>query len=282
MSPISRPPAIFVPKRSLGQNFLVDQRIIGRVVDACDFASDETVLEIGPGQGALTREILPRVKAVIAVEADRVLAARMEADFARRNITVHHADILKFDLALLPQPVKVFGNIPYNISTPIIVRAIMNRTMFTTLFITVQYEFGLRLVAVPGTKDYSSLSCFVQMFAKPQMLFRISPGAFRPSPKVTSCFMRMDLRRGKPAEEVWSEAYFVRVVRTAFQQRRKNLLNSLGVFASKDRLGLLFEVAGVDPQARAGDLTVAQYARIANGLQEVFSAGEWKGTEELV
>ncbi|MEI8011889.1 MAG: 16S rRNA (adenine(1518)-N(6)/adenine(1519)-N(6))-dimethyltransferase RsmA [Candidatus Omnitrophota bacterium] len=266
MRPADRLPPAFVPKKRLGQNFLVDRHVIARVVDACSFSLEETVLEIGPGQGALTREILPRVKAVIAVEADRALADSLAIEVPGPHLQVHQADILKFDLSLLPRPIKVVGNIPYNISTPIIVRVMENRRMFTTLFITVQHEFGMRLVAVPGTKDYSSLSCFVQMFGVPRILFKISPAAFRPAPKVVSCFMRIDLRHDKPAEDVWNEACFIRVVRTAFQQRRKNLLNSLAAFAPKDRLALLFKAAGIDPQARAENLTIAQYARIANGL----------------
>ncbi len=264
MRNLSRPVDAFVPKKRLGQNFLVDRKVIGRVVEACSLSLEETILEIGPGQGALTRVILPHVKHVVAVETDAALAARLEAELGAANVTVHRADILKFDLSLLPHPVKVVGNIPYNISTPIIARAIEHREMFTSLFITVQYEFGARLVAVPGTKDYSSLSCFVQMFASPKILFKISPGAFAPAPKVMSCFMQVDLRRGRPAEAVDSEACFIRVVRQAFQQRRKNLLNSLALFGPKDRLGALLKAAGVDPQARAGDVTIAQYARIAN------------------
>jgi 16S rRNA (adenine1518-N6/adenine1519-N6)-dimethyltransferase len=253
-------------KKSLGQNFLVDQRAIGRIIDACGFSLDETVLEIGPGQGALTRQIMPRVKHVIAVETDRVLAARLTEEFAGQNLTVYHDDILKFDLSLLPGPLKVVGNIPYNISTPIIARMIDERSYFTAIFMTLQHEFGVRLVARPGTRDYSSLSCFVQMFARPQLLFKIPPSAFRPMPKVMSCFMRMDLR-AKPAERILDEALFTQVVRTAFQQRRKTVLNSLLVLCkSKDELAGIFGSSGVDAKARAGDLTIAEYARLANAF----------------
>lgn len=253
----------FVPKKSLGQNFLVDPRVIDRIVDACELSREEVILEIGPGQGALTRLLLPSVKGIIAVEADRVLAARLRADFEGRPLTVHHDDILRIDLSGMPAPLKVVGNIPYNISTPIIARVLENRVMFTSLFMTLQYEFGVRLVARPGTRDYSSLSCFVQMFARPRMLFKIPPGAFRPMPKVMSCFMRLDILR-EPAEKVEDEAVFVTVVRQAFQQRRKNLLNSLSPLCPKSEVAGILKTANVDPQARAGDLTVAEYARIAN------------------
>ena len=253
----------FIPKKRLGQNFLVDKRAIDRIVDACALSQDEVIFEIGPGQGALTRVLLPRVKGIVAVEADRALAQRLRKDFEGRELTVHHDDILKIDLSKIPGPIKVVGNIPYNISTPIIARVLENRALFTSLFMTLQYEFGARLVAKPGTKDYSSLSCFVQMFAEPRMLFKIPPSAFRPMPKVMSCFMRLDVRR-EPAEKVADEAAFVTVVRQAFQQRRKNLLNSLSPLCPKSEVARILGTAKVDPQARAEDLTIAEYARIAN------------------
>ena len=253
----------FIPKKRLGQNFLVDKRAISRIVEACELSLDEVILEIGPGQGALTRVLLPLVKGIVAVETDRVLAERLRADFADQALTVHHDDILKVDLTKIPGPLKVVGNIPYNISTPIIARILENRRLFTSLFMTLQYEFGARLVAKPGTKDYSSLSCFVQMFGEPKLLFKIPPSAFRPMPKVMSCFMRLDIRR-EPAEHLLDEATFVTVVRQAFQQRRKNLLNSLSPLCPKDEVARILEAAKVDPQARAEDLTIAEYARIAN------------------
>jgi 16S rRNA (adenine1518-N6/adenine1519-N6)-dimethyltransferase len=253
----------FVPKKRLGQNFLVDRRAIDRIVNACEFLQDEVVLEIGPGQGALTRVFLPCVKGIVAVEADRVLAERLRTEFEGQALTVHHDDILKIDLSKIPGPLKVIGNIPYNISTPIIARILENRFMFTSLFMTLQYEFGARLVAKPGTKDYSSLSCFVQMFAEPKLLFKIPPAAFRPMPKVMSCFMRLHVRR-EPAEKIADEGTFVTVVRQAFQQRRKNLLNSLSPLCPKNEVARILEEAKVDPQARAEDLTIAEYARISN------------------
>jgi 16S rRNA (adenine1518-N6/adenine1519-N6)-dimethyltransferase len=253
----------FIPKKRLGQNFLVDKRAIDRIVGACDLLQDEVILEIGPGQGALTRVLLPFVKGIVAVEADRALVGRLRTEFEGRELIVHHADILKVDLLTIPGPLKVVGNIPYNISTPIIARILENRKIFTSLFMTLQYEFGARLVAKPGTKDYSSLSCFVQMFAEPKLLFKIPPAAFRPMPKVTSCFMRLDIRR-EPAYQLEDEATFVTVVRQAFQQRRKNLLNSLSPLCPKNEVARILEKAKVDPQDRAEDLTIAQYARIAN------------------
>ncbi len=253
----------FFAKKRLGQNFLVDARIIDRIIDACELSCEEDILEIGPGQGALTRAALPKVRHVHAVEADARFAGRLQEEFAQQNLTVYRDDILKFDLDRLPPGIKVIGNIPYNISTPIITRIIENRRRFTTFFITAQHEFGVRLVASPGSRDYSSLSCFVQMFARPRMLFKISPGAFRPMPKVTSCFMRVDLRK-EPAEKVADEGLFTRIVRQAFQQRRKTLLNSLASLGAKNELAVMLAEAGIDGKMRAEDLSVADYARITN------------------
>ncbi|MBF0484996.1 MAG: ribosomal RNA small subunit methyltransferase A [Candidatus Omnitrophica bacterium] len=255
----------FIPKKRLGQNFLRDQRVLRRIIEACELKNDETVLEIGPGQGALTRSIAPYVKDIIAVEADPQLADQLRKDFDPAKLTVHDSDILKFDFSKIQGPIKVVGNLPYYISTPIIELVITNRKLFTSLFMTVQLEFGERLVAAPGSKEYGSFSCFVQFYTKPRILFKIPPSAFHPVPKVTSCFMRLDLRL-EPPEEVKDETFFLKVIRQAFLQRRKSLVNSLGALASKDKLFLALSAAGVDPKARAEELGLAQFARIADAL----------------
>ncbi|MBF0619743.1 MAG: ribosomal RNA small subunit methyltransferase A [Candidatus Omnitrophica bacterium] len=257
---------MFFAKKSLGQNFLVDTKMTERIIDACDLKPDETVLEVGPGQGALTRAIAPRVKHVIAVEADRVLAEKLRQDFSPEVLTVYHEDILKFDLSLLPGKVKVIGNLPYNISTPILTRVIEGRAHFSSLFMTVQYEFGMRLMAKTRTKDYSSLTCFVNLYARPEMLFKVPNKCFRPVPKVQSCFMRLDLLQ-EPAAAVNDEGFFDKMVRQAFLQRRKTLLNALAGFASsKESLLAVFDRAGVSSQARAEELSVADMARLANAF----------------
>ncbi|MBF0569404.1 MAG: ribosomal RNA small subunit methyltransferase A [Candidatus Omnitrophica bacterium] len=255
----------FVIKKRLGQNFLADQKVLARIIAACELNPEETVLEIGPGQGALTRAILPEVKGVIAVEADRQLAEGLGREFAEANLKVHQADFLKFDLGLIPAPIKVIGNLPYYISTPIISRVLEHKDRFTSLFMTVQLEFGERLVAKPGSKEYSSFTCFVNYFAEPRILFEISKQAFRPVPKVQSCFMRLDMRKVPPVK-VSDEALFLNIIRLAFQQRRKALVNSLGMFAPKDKLLKALEASGVKPNARAEELGLEEYARIADHL----------------
>ncbi len=254
-----------ITKKYLGQNFLVDQRVIARIIDACGLSLDETVLEIGPGEGALTQAILPCVKSVIAVETDRVLTERLQEEYIDKNLSVYNADFIQFDLRQFLTPIKIIGNIPYNISTPILTKVIENRHFISTVFMTIQQEFGERLIAQVGSKDYSSLSCFIQMFAEPKILFKIAPQAFRPIPKVTSSFLRLDMR-DKPAEPLDDETLFVRVVRQAFHHRRKNLLNALSCLypSGKAPVALLLEKSGIDFKLRAEDLTISQYARIAN------------------
>ena len=254
-----------ITKKYLGQNFLVDQKMISRIVDACELSLEESVLEIGPGQGALTQAILPLVKSVVAVETDRVLANTLQNEYADRNLKVYHADFLKFDLHQLEQPIKIVGNIPYNISTPILTKVIDSRHLISRVFMTIQFEFGARLIARPGTKDYSSLSCLMQMFTVPKILFKIPPQAFRPVPRVMSCLLKIDVRK-EPAEPLTDELLFARVVRLAFFQRRKNLLNALSALypSGKDKVGLLLEKSGISPRARAEELTITQYARITN------------------
>ncbi|MFH0753782.1 MAG: 16S rRNA (adenine(1518)-N(6)/adenine(1519)-N(6))-dimethyltransferase RsmA [Candidatus Omnitrophota bacterium] len=254
-----------IAKKYLGQNFLVDQKVMSRIVEACELSLDETVLEIGPGQGALTQLLLPSVKHVVAVETDRVLAESLQDNLAQRNITVCHADFLKFNLHQLQQPLKIIGNIPYNISTPILTKIIEDRRLISSVYMTIQYEFGLRLIAASGSKDYSSISCFMQMFTNPKILFKIAPQSFRPVPKVMSCLLKIEMRQ-TPLEPLEDELFFIRIVRMAFAQRRKNLLNALSpLFSSnKSRVGGLLEKAGINARARAEELTISQYARIAN------------------
>jgi 16S rRNA (adenine1518-N6/adenine1519-N6)-dimethyltransferase len=258
-------PGVFRPKKRLGQNFLVDKRVLDRIVSACDLKKDEVILEIGPGQGALTQVLLPHVKGIIAIEADRVLAEKLRNDLAGQNVTVLHGDFLKQDLSSLPGPLKVVGNIPYYISSPIINRILEERQRFTSFFMTAQLEFGQRMVAKPGSGDYSSLTCFVNYFAEPKLLFKIAPGAFRPAPKVWSCFMRLDIRL-EPAVRVKDELMYLKIIRQGFLQRRKTLVNSLASLYPKTVMAAALASAGLKENIRAEELSLEDYARIANTI----------------
>ncbi len=264
--PLSRPVVSDLhPKKHLGQNFLTDQNIAGRIISACHFSKDDVVLEIGAGLGALTHRILPTVKHLIAVETDQRLYEKILNENKSPKLELHHADILEYNFASLPNGLKVIGNLPYYISSPVIGRILENRQHFTHLFITVQWEFGKRMMAKPNTKDYSAFSCFVQYFADVKMLFKIHPSAFKPAPKVQSCFLQLDLYQNLPIQAKNEQTLFT-VIRQAFGQRRKTILNSLELVVGREELLKVLSALKIDPRSRAENLTLKDYAAIADLL----------------
>ena len=254
-------------KKGLGQNFLVDRNVIGRIIDACSFSKDDDVLEIGPGTGALTREIIPKVRSLIAVETDRELVEHLQAEFSNEQVKIIHADFLKYDLPEITgkgKRFKIVGNLPYYISTPIMAKVIENRHLFTEFYLTVQQEFAERIVASPGGKDYSSFSCFNQYYTIAKILFKIKSSAFKPVPKVDSCFLRMAMRP-EPAFPCADEKFLFNVIRLGFGQRRKTLVNALSTLLSKDRLIAILHSAGLHANVRAEEVSLEQYT-ILSGL----------------
>jgi len=219
------------PKKSLGQNFLTDKNLQAKIIAACGFTKQDIILEIGAGSGALTRLIAKEAGELYSLEIDSRLIGELREEFkSEPSVKIIHADILKTNLGeLLGSPgsgVKVFGNIPYYITTPIIERLLEYRGLISQIFLTVQKEFAERMIAKPGSKTYGSLSCFVQYYTLPEMLFIIKRNSFFPSPKVDSCFLRMDVKKELPLGPQ-QEKLFFKVVRAAFNQRRKTLRNSL-------------------------------------------------------
>jgi len=248
-------------KKHLGQNFLIDRAIKERIVDAAGLLSDDTVLEIGPGPGALTAIIAPKVKKLIAVEKDGRFAAALTEKFrGQPQVEIRHADFLKFDLTALPAGTKVIGNLPYNISTPIIEKFLTRTHACPELFFTVQLEFGQRLAAAPGSKDYGSLTCFVQYHCDVDLLFKIPAQAFRPAPKVTSCFLKISFR---PSQTPSADPDLLfKIIRSAFQQRRKKISNSLQAGVGKDHVGEILSRLHLAEDLRAEDLSLADYVAI--------------------
>lgn len=258
----------FRPAKWLGQNFLQDKDILKRIIESCALEPTEDVVEIGPGHGALTREIVPRVRTVIAVEMDSRLAEELHQELVPKGLVLHHADILSLDLAaLVSQPVKVIGNIPYNISTPIVEKMVREKALVSSLYLTVQYEFAKRLIAPVGTRDRSALTCLLEFFADTRILFRISNRSFRPIPTVESCFLRIDFRR-TPLVVLKDEAHFLMLVKSAFGQRRKMLTNALQSRFPRERLFAALDQAGVKRNARPEDLCSKDYAVLSNYLCE--------------
>ncbi len=253
------------PKKHLGQNFLHDPRILNKITDACALSLEETVVEIGPGKGALTRLLACRVKKMHAVEFDWQLIAALRSEFEGSHVQIVQADFLTWDLAALPAPVKVIGNIPYFISTPIIEHLIEQRSHVTEAFLTVQKEFGERLAAPPGGKDYGALSCFIQYYADVKILFKIKNTCFTPPPKVDSCFVRLAFRptpKYRPKDEI----LLFKMIRQAFTQRRKTIVNAISPLADKAKLSVVLTGLGLSVQARPETLSIQNYIDIADAI----------------
>jgi 16S rRNA (adenine1518-N6/adenine1519-N6)-dimethyltransferase len=251
-------------KKNLGQNFLTDKHIQQKIIQSCDLRSDDVVVEIGPGQGVLTRLIAPQVKKLICVETDRDLIEPLRSGLPS-SVEVVHADFLKWDLGSLPPGTKVIGNIPYYISTPIIEKLIEDRARISSAFLTVQLEFGQRVSAKSGGKDYGSLTCFAQYYADIKILFKIKNTCFKPAPKVDSCFLRL-MMRPRPQEAASDEEFLFKLIQTAFQQRRKNIVNSLKGLVPKEKLEGTLRDLGIGLNARAENLTLSNYINLCNHL----------------
>jgi 16S rRNA (adenine1518-N6/adenine1519-N6)-dimethyltransferase len=265
-------------KRSLGQNFLVDPHYQQRIISAVQPRAGETLIEIGPGHGALTDRLVASGAQVIAVELDHELIPELQQRFAGHdNFRLLAADALVVDFcqALAPVPVaRVVANLPYNISTPILQRLLEQRQCLRELTVMLQREVVERIVAPPGGKEYGFLSLLVQYYAEAVQLFDVPPGAFRPVPKVWSSVVRLRLR-DTPAIAVEDEALLLELTKVLFSQRRKTIYNNLrsgytrlGLGADVD-LAALLVAAELDPKRRAETLTLAESGNLANRVAEL-------------
>jgi len=253
------------PKKQLGQNFLVDQNIVQKIIAACQLNKKETVLEIGPGLGAITPHIAQHVHKMIAVETDQRYYTELKNRLSDTNVELIHADFLKFDLTSLPVNLKVIANLPYHICSVIIAKLLENKEHFTSLYFTVQLELGQRMVAQPSTKDYSAFSVLTQYHTQPRMLFKIKRTSFKPQPKVDSCFIQLNILP-TPTYPADAEQLFFEVVRQAFGQRRKTLANALERKISKANLWTILEQLKLKPSVRAEDLSIESFVSLANRM----------------
>jgi len=256
------------PKKRLGQNFLVDKNIQKKIVETCGLKNSDTVLEIGSGRGEITDLIAQKAGQVFALELDRNLCALLKERFNdQKNVEVINQDILKFNLrkyfSRTPGKIKVIGNIPYYISSPIIEHLFKFRDKIEGIFLTVQKEFAQRVVAPSGSKEYGSLSCFVRYFAEPKVLFHISKTCFYPVPKVDSSFFRLDIRRKLPLKAK-DEKLLFKIIRAAFNKRRKTLRNSLEGVIPLQKLNEFFHKYGIDPNTRPEKLSLQDFINLAN------------------
>jgi 16S rRNA (adenine1518-N6/adenine1519-N6)-dimethyltransferase len=254
-----RPPRAHAPRKRFGQHFLHDPGAIAKIVAAVDPRPGDALIEIGPGLGALTRPLLERARRLAAIEIDRDLAARLSETLPA--LTVYRADVLEFDFASLGEALRVVGNLPYNVSTPLLFRLAAEAGRLRDVHVMLQREVVDRMVARPASAEYGRLSVMLQYRFAIAKLLDVKPGAFRPPPKVDSAFVRM-VPLPAASRGARDEAALARVVTAAFTKRRKQLRNALAEVIDEAALRAL----GIDPRLRPENLSVADYVVIANAV----------------
>ncbi len=269
--------------KSLGQNFLIDDGVVRRIVESAGVSPQDIVIEVGPGVGSMTAELAARAGRVIAVEIDRhLIPALLENLTGFSNVEVINEDILKIDIdelirtrtqdpgcAFKPGSVKVVANLPYYITTPVIMKFLEESTSINTFVFMVQKEVADRILAQPGTKDYGALSVAVQYYCKAEKVFDVPPHCFIPQPRVISTVVRLKAYK-EPPVYVTDKKMFFRVVKASFGQRRKTLVNALynsGYFnMNKEEIKEMLKNLGIDENRRGETLSIMQFAELANSF----------------
>lgn len=263
-------------KKSLGQNFLIDGNILDKIVEAAELDEAAGALEIGPGIGTLTQELCEAAKQVVAVEKDnRLLDVLAETLADYENVHIHHADVLEADLHALfakwfqGMQVSVVANLPYYVTTPIVMKLLEERLPLRNIVVMVQREVADRMAAKPGGKDYGALTIAVQFYTAPEIVCRVPESAFMPAPNVESTVIKLKVR-SEPPVQVSDQKLFFHLVKASFAQRRKTLLNNLqnNLQPKREKEDLLrvLEATGIDPTRRGETLSLEEYAKLANAL----------------
>lgn len=266
----------FVFQKKYGQNFLIDTHILDKIIESAQITKEDCVLEIGPGIGTMTQYLAESAREVIAVEIDKALIPILEDTLsAYENVTIMNADILKVDVQKIVdeknngKPIKVVANLPYYITTPIIMGLFESHIPLESITIMVQKEVADRMQVGPGTKDYGALSLAVQYYAKPCIITEVSPNCFMPRPNVGSAVIRLT-KYEKPPIKVVDEAYFFAIIRASFNQRRKTLVNGLTnathLNLTKEKITDALENMNLKANIRGEILTIEQFAELANYL----------------
>ncbi len=259
--------------KRFGQNFLIDKGKRDRMISLCGMRSTDLVLEIGPGLGALTESILPGCSRLIAIEKDRGLVNILKSFYKEsKGLEILNMDILKYPLPALSSKIKVIGNLPYYITSPIIFHLLKNRDNISSIFITVQKDVAQRILSAPGNRNYGLLSLNVQYYCQPLKLCAIPKGCFFPVPSVDSIFLSLMIRK-KPPVNVRDERLFFMIMKAGFNRRRKTFFNALckGGIISIDRrlLEKAFEISGLDSNIRAEDLNLEKFACLSEALSSL-------------
>lgn len=250
-----------IPRKRFGQNFLIDPQIVADIIHVVHSCRDDVMVEIGPGLGALTRPLLQSLEHLHVVEIDRDIVERLRAEFSEKKLTIHEGDALEFDFSSLGENLRVVGNLPYNISTPLLFHLSWFAGNIRDMHFMLQKEVVARMVAKPSTPDYGRLSVMLKCRFEMEQLFIVLPESFRPPPKVQSAVVRM-IPLKEPLIEASREKLFAEVVSAAFSQRRKTLRNTLRKYLKpEDYLKL-----EIDPNLRAENLSVSQFVTIAEYL----------------
>lgn len=269
-------------KKSLGQNFLIDPNILRRITETAELTKDTAAIEIGPGIGALTEHLARTAGKVVAFEIDqRLLPILADTLSPYHNVKVIHEDVLKANVTQIAkqefvefEKLMVVANLPYYVTTPIIMKLLEDKVLFKGMVVMLQKEVADRISAKPGTKEYGSLSIAIQYYMQAETAFIVPKTVFMPQPNVDSAVIKL-LRREKPAVEVESETFFFTVTRASFAQRRKTILNNLTnqLPAGKEKKEHVIEAlsqAGIDPSRRGESLSLEEFARLANALYPLF------------
>lgn len=258
--------------KKLGQNFLINESIIYDIVKKANVTKEDVVIEIGPGLGSLTKELINNAKKVIAIELDPNMIDILKSRFGIfDNFEVIYGDVLKIDLEELIKgydSVKVVANLPYYITTPIIMKLLEDKLKIKSITVMVQKEVGERICATHKDKEYGAITVSVQYYSEPQIIIDVPKENFLPAPEVDSCVIRLDMRE-KPLVSLKDEKLFFRLIKGAFTQRRKTINNSLTCSGkSKEEIIAALNKLGIDSKLRAENLSIQQYADIANTLVE--------------
>lgn len=264
--------------KSLGQNFLIDDFIVDEIIDGAEIGPDDVVLEVGPGIGVMTQAMARRAKKVVAIEIDNSLLPVLSETLAEEdNVEVVSGDVLKVDLQKIidekldGQAPKVVANLPYYVTTPIIMRFLEEQIPVTDIVVMVQKEVADRMVADPGGKIYGALSVVVQYYAEPSKVVKVPRSVFMPQPNVESSVVRLKKRKEPPVDLKAPELFF-KTVRSAFMKRRKTLLNALSsgeLAVSKEETKTVLEACGIDPKRRGETLDMNEFAALANGFYDI-------------